>query len=179
MVDGITIGGKFYTLSVVMAVIGSVIILMLPVSLWAGAQQEEAQAALFPFSLESTIPLTLAPIEPQSEPPSQIVSGLRPPQMLATAAYFAMLTPEDGVHVYEVAIPQAGRFTIETEGTLDTHGALFDTDGRELLADDDSGDRENFRLSLNLTPGIYYIRVMPAAIIAHGQYLIFAILEAG
>ena len=48
---------------------------------------------------------------------------------------------------------------IRTTGGVDTYGALYDSSGREIATDDDSGVRYNFRIQRELTAGTYYVRV--------------------
>ena len=58
---------------------------------------------------------------------------------------------------YEV--PRYGTLTIFTEGSIDTRLALYDSYGRLITHDDDSGNGRNARISRNLNPGIYFIDV--------------------
>lgn len=48
---------------------------------------------------------------------------------------------------------------ISTLGELDTVGALYDDNGLQVAADDDSGVQENFRIVRILPPGRYFLRL--------------------
>ena len=69
------------------------------------------------------------------------------------------LDPAYDIDYFTFTVDEDGDVTIESIGSVDTHGALYDSDGRELLRDDDGGDRYNFRLSMRLSAGTYYVSV--------------------
>jgi len=48
---------------------------------------------------------------------------------------------------------------IETTGSTDTFGSLYDRDGNRLRTDDDGGSDTNFRIVKTLSPGAYSVRV--------------------
>jgi len=62
---------------------------------------------------------------------------------------------------YFYFIPEeTGSYTFYTENDVDTVGKLYDSDGTLLISDDDSGDNNNFYISVTLEVGeIYYIGV--------------------
>jgi len=60
---------------------------------------------------------------------------------------------------FSFSVAQAGLFTIETKGTTDTYGFLHNGARAFLSLDNDSGDRLNFRIVRQLTPGTYFVRV--------------------
>ncbi|MCB4773561.1 MAG: pre-peptidase C-terminal domain-containing protein, partial [Sulfurovum sp.] len=62
---------------------------------------------------------------------------------------------------FKIVIPRAGTFTVETNGTTDTYGELYDASGRKRIAyDDQDGIDNNFKISKFITvPGIYYVKV--------------------
>ena len=54
----------------------------------------------------------------------------------------------------------SGQHVMETTGGYDTYGILYDSDGKQLASNDDSGDGANFRISYTLEAGkSYYLRV--------------------
>ncbi len=48
---------------------------------------------------------------------------------------------------------------IFSEGSTDVVGTLYNSTGEEILADDNGGDANNFRISRSLAVGTYYLRV--------------------
>ncbi len=66
-------------------------------------------------------------------------------------------------------LQRARRIQISTRGTTDTFGTLYDEYGHRLMADDDSGDDNNFALVATLSPGRYSIRV-EGALDSQGAY---------
>lgn len=48
---------------------------------------------------------------------------------------------------------------IESSGSVDTFGSLYDKQGTLIATDDDEGSGSNFRLVKNLTAGRYFVRV--------------------
>ena len=71
-------------------------------------------------------------------------------------------------HLFEVT--EAGAFYIHSTGGTDTIGTLFGPDGSQLATDDDSGPGSNFRLALNVTPGLYLLEVRGKAANTRGAY---------
>jgi hypothetical protein len=64
---------------------------------------------------------------------------------------------------------------VESRGETDTYGQLLDADGRRLAADDDGGSGANFRITEELCPGRYVVRVEGAAG-SEGPYVLAAAL---
>ena len=60
---------------------------------------------------------------------------------------------------FRVAVPGAGRLTVETTGATDTVGALLGATGQALSEDDDGGTENNFRLERQVQAGTYYVAV--------------------
>jgi hypothetical protein len=61
---------------------------------------------------------------------------------------------------YRFTLPEGGgRLTVYTEGGKDTYMALYDAAGKELKADDDSGDDNNASLDIRLPAGPAYLCV--------------------
>ena len=65
----------------------------------------------------------------------------------------------DDIDYFSFTVAADGEVTIETSGSLDVVGALYDAEGNELLRDDDGGNGYNFRLVMDLAPGTYYVSV--------------------
>ena len=68
------------------------------------------------------------------------------------------IDPGDDEDWFRFEVAASGGVTVETTGGLDTVGALYDADGNELAANDDSGTR-NFLIERTLDAGTYYVRV--------------------
>ena len=68
------------------------------------------------------------------------------------------IDPGDDEDWFRFEVAASGGVTVETTGSLDTVGALYDADGNELTANDDSSTR-NFLIERTLDAGIYYVRV--------------------
>ena len=66
---------------------------------------------------------------------------------------------ERDVDYFRVTMSSAGTLTVYTTGRVDTEGAVLDSSGNILARDDDDGEGSNFRISVPVSAGIYYIRV--------------------
>ena len=60
---------------------------------------------------------------------------------------------------FRVEMSSAGTLTAYTTGSTDTEGAILDSSGNVLDRDDDGGEGSNFRVSIPVSAGTYYIRV--------------------
>ena len=69
------------------------------------------------------------------------------------------IDPGDDEDYFRFEASRRGTVLARTTGGLDTVGALYDSAGRELAADDDSGADTNFRIQRELAAGAYYVRV--------------------
>ena len=70
------------------------------------------------------------------------------------------IDPADDVDYFRIRITFQTFVTISTTGDLDTVGRLINSVGDVLQSDDNSGDRDNFRIQDdNFKPGTYYIEV--------------------
>ena len=76
-----------------------------------------------------------------------------------TTANGRLESPND-IDYFSFTVDGNGEVTIESTGPTDTIGVLYDSEGRELLSDDDGGNGYNFSLSVELTPGTYYVSVV-------------------
>ena len=63
------------------------------------------------------------------------------------------------VDYFRVAVPRAGRLTVETTGTTDTFGYVGGASGGWLMQDDDGGTGRNFRIVRDVAGGTYYVAV--------------------
>ena len=72
---------------------------------------------------------------------------------------------------FRIDIGVAGSLTLESSGTTDTYGILYDGDGAELARDDDGGTNQNFRISReSLAPGTYYLLLRAFGPAVSGDY---------
>ena len=68
--------------------------------------------------------------------------------------------PSTDEDYFSFTLPTTGSVTIQTTGTTDTGGTLYDSSGTQLATDDDSGARGNFQITRQtLNAGTYYVRV--------------------
>ena len=74
------------------------------------------------------------------------------------------------VDYFRVAVPGAGRLTVETTGTTDTFGYVGGAAGGWLAQDDDSGMESNFRIVRDVESGTYYVAVVGKNRTATGLY---------
>ncbi len=97
----------------------------------------------------------------------------------AGSAVAGNLSEAGDTDFFRITITQSGFLQVLTTGTADTDGALFDSSGIQVLADDDSGASSNFLLPLAVTPGTYYARVRGYQGTATGAYSIYYTFTAG
>ena len=61
---------------------------------------------------------------------------------------------------FRIDVTQAGSLTLTTTGSTDTYGVLYDNNGTQLRANDDSGQDYNFRIAMgSVSVGAYYVMV--------------------
>ena len=78
---------------------------------------------------------------------------------------------EGGDHDYfRLLVDESTTLTVETTGSTDTHGMLFDGSGASLESDDDDGDRTNFKIEREVGAGAYYVDVRGYASATTGAY---------
>ena len=70
-----------------------------------------------------------------------------------------VLADERDIDVFRLDLVGDTDVMIRASGPTDTNGELVDHAGARLAYDRDSGPRSNFRISAQLTPGIYYVAV--------------------
>ena len=72
---------------------------------------------------------------------------------------------------FRIDIGVAGSLTLESSGSTDTYGILYDGDSAELARDDDGGTDQNFRISRDsLQPGTYYLLLRAFGPAVSGDY---------
>ncbi|MCB4751106.1 MAG: PPC domain-containing protein, partial [Sulfurovum sp.] len=78
------------------------------------------------------------------------------------------------IDYFKIVIPRGsvGRLTVYTTGSGDTKGYLYDTNGTQLVFDDNGGTENNFRISQIVTAGTYYIKVKYYSASETGSYLL-------
>ena len=73
------------------------------------------------------------------------------------------INPGTDTDYFSVVVAGAGTLRATTTGGTNTMGAIYDSGGMQLAADDNSGTDTNFDVSHNITaPGTYYVRVTSA-----------------
>ena len=60
---------------------------------------------------------------------------------------------------FPITIEFSQTLTVYSTGITDTYGYLLDSSRRELARNDDGGVGYNFRISRQVSPGTYYVRV--------------------
>jgi len=78
---------------------------------------------------------------------------------------------------FRIQVPRAGRLTVYTTGAIDTYGHLLGPQCLEIAYDDDEGSGVNFRISRQVNPGNYYLRVTHFAASGVGRYTVYAVLQ--
>ena len=73
------------------------------------------------------------------------------------------IDPGDDEDYFRFDLSRRGAVVVLTSGSLDTLGTLYDSGGRSLQEDDDSGADRNFRMARSLGAGVYYVRVRSRA----------------
>ncbi|MCB4763637.1 MAG: pre-peptidase C-terminal domain-containing protein, partial [Sulfurovum sp.] len=71
---------------------------------------------------------------------------------------------------FKIQIPSRGTLVVETTGSTDTNGSLYNVDGDEIATDDNNGSDNNFRIEHNVTAGIYYVKVKHSSASSTGSY---------
>ncbi|MCB4751202.1 MAG: pre-peptidase C-terminal domain-containing protein, partial [Sulfurovum sp.] len=63
------------------------------------------------------------------------------------------------VDYFEMSITSAGTLVVETTGSTDTVGILYNASGTQIGYDNNSGTDNNFKISKKVVAGTYYVRV--------------------
>ena len=90
-----------------------------------------------------------------------------PLNMLAFGTLYA-----GDIDYFRLIIPRAAILTVETSGTTNTFGLLYDAEGIELARNDNGGIFSNFLITRAVTAGTYYVAVRDASSSATGSYFL-------
>jgi hypothetical protein len=80
------------------------------------------------------------------------------------------ISPAGDRDFYRFVLTVSGRMSIQTAGSTDTYGILYNQNGGSLAQNDDSGAGLNFLIERDLTPGTYFIRVTHYSQFGTGPY---------
>ena len=81
---------------------------------------------------------------------------------------------------FRIDVGQGGILRLETTGSIDTYGELFDGNGSRIEANDDNGNGRNFRIETGiLDVGTYYLKVRGFAASSIGNYSLSVTGSAG
>ena len=69
------------------------------------------------------------------------------------------IAPGDDLDYFSIQTTDPGQLTVWTTGSLDTVGALQNSEGTTLAANDDGKRGLNFRIVHEVAPGTYYVKV--------------------
>ena len=73
---------------------------------------------------------------------------------------------------FKITVEYAGTYVIQTTGSTDTTGVLYNAAYSQLATDTDSGNGANFLIRRALTPGTYYIQVRGFNSTTTGPYVL-------
>ena len=95
----------------------------------------------------------------------------------ATATSVAVPSTTDGEleeggdkDYFRFEVATAGTLTVETAGSTDTYGTLFDSDQTSLERDDDDGPGRNFKIERDVAAGTYYVEARGFSTRTTGTY---------
>ena len=71
----------------------------------------------------------------------------------------SVIETQEDADLYRFEVTEATGVLLYTTGLHDTEGALLDSQGREIVADDDGGESGNFEIFSVIRPGEYYLQV--------------------
>ncbi|MCB4746518.1 MAG: pre-peptidase C-terminal domain-containing protein, partial [Sulfurovum sp.] len=73
---------------------------------------------------------------------------------------------------FKIVIPSGstGTLVVETTGSTDTNGILYNASGAELKTNDNNGSGNNFKISQTVTAGTYYVKVKHSSATGTGNY---------
>lgn len=84
----------------------------------------------------------------------------------------AGISEEGEEDYFKFTVTKKDYYVIETKGSTDVYGELYNSNGRKLESDDDDGPGTNFKIREYLDPGTYYIKVYGYRHRETGLYLI-------
>ncbi len=82
------------------------------------------------------------------------------------------ISPTDDVDYFKFEVTELNIININTTGSTDTVGALYNSAGVKLTFDDDSGSGNNFLIQRILFPGIYFAEVRGQNSNTYGNYIL-------
>ena len=82
------------------------------------------------------------------------------------------ISPTDDVDYFKFEVTELNIISINTTGSTDTFGALYDSSFLRLASDDNSGSGENFLIQRILFPGIYFAEVTGLNSDTYGNYIL-------
>ncbi|MCY3821539.1 MAG: S8 family serine peptidase [Gammaproteobacteria bacterium] len=80
---------------------------------------------------------------------------------------------------FRLSVSEDTTLTVETTGSTDTYGTLFDADGSSLETDDDGGAGTNFEIERDVDVGTYYVEVRGFSSSTTGTYQLEVSAESG
>jgi len=83
-----------------------------------------------------------------------------------------VIEAEGDVDVFQIDLPAIGELTVGTTGTLDSFGYLLDSNGDEIVSNDDVTDF-NFGITRAVAPGRYFVKVRHFQSTQTGAYQLF------
>ncbi|MCB4775721.1 MAG: pre-peptidase C-terminal domain-containing protein, partial [Sulfurovum sp.] len=75
---------------------------------------------------------------------------------------------------FKVVISRRGTLTVDTTGSTDTEGFLYNASGTKIASNDDSGSDRNFKILRSVVAGTYYVKVKHHNALLTGSYLLVA-----
>ena len=82
------------------------------------------------------------------------------------------ISPAGDEDIYQITVLRSGTLSITSSGTTDTYGSLLDSNGEELLSDDDGGNSYNFSISYTVNQGTYYVKIRHYSETETGDYVV-------
>jgi len=79
--------------------------------------------------------------------------------ILGIGSAVAGVLDADDTDVFRLELVGSAEIEVRTTGQTDTRGELIDSTGARLMSDDDSGPGDNFSMTAELQPGVYYVEV--------------------
>ncbi len=83
------------------------------------------------------------------------------------------------IDYFRMDVGGLGALLIQTTGSTDTYGLLYDASGALLAFDDDAGADANFQISRAVTAGTYYVAVRHFSSFETGSYQLVCTFTAG
>lgn len=83
------------------------------------------------------------------------------PLLLDGSSTEGALAPGESADYFRIEVTELTDVVLYTSGGTDTIGAVLDSEGREIVSNDDGGEERNFRVTPLLWPGEYILRVTP------------------